>query len=435
MICIECVSPEPLKRLISEKGANHICRYCGKDSPAVDSTFLFDFILEMAVDNTATRDELSQYEDWMTFDGGSDEIAVADLDVVLAEWMDLGDEAYFNDLYKYAPNALKFDETGVADRLYFEDHGSLDGNLYDAKWEMFVADIRHSHRFFNSTAKTFLDSVFTFLSSVGGVLKPECIRVMKKGEELYRARSASTYQDAKKIADDPVRQLGPTPKDRASSQRMTPNGISALYCALERKTCLSEIRAITGDNVVSIAMSPVSQLRLLDLTKLGQVEQPGLTLLDKGYRDALHLKTFVSSLVKKMSKPKGRNDELSYLSTQIVFEYLRLRFDSQVDGLIFPSVQTGEKGTNAVLFPEASVISSKNYRTLDDYQMAEMAEPDFESDEEDPFEDEAKLYCIPGSLRFHKVTAIETKAEEYTHIVELFMTPLDRKRMGLEPLF
>ncbi|MNG14439.1 hypothetical protein D3C84_981900 [compost metagenome] len=53
-----------------------------------------------------------------------------------------------------------------------------------------------------------------------------------------------------------------------------------------------------------------------------------------------------------MSRPKARNDELRYLSTQVVFEYLRLRFGKSVDGLVFPSVQTGEAGTNVVLFPE-----------------------------------------------------------------------------------
>lgn len=49
---------------------------------------------------------------------------------------------------------------------------------------------------------------------------------------------------------------------------------------------------------MSVAMSPTSQLKFLDLAKLNLVESPKLTLLDNGRRDALHLKTFVSSLVK-----------------------------------------------------------------------------------------------------------------------------------------
>lgn len=429
MICMDCASPEPLKKLISAHGAIDTCQYCGNASVAASPKLLFDYILERVVENTANEDDLSSYEYAMIFDCGSDYIPVAFLDVVLAEWMNLDDESYFDDLYEYASKEVKFNDRGM-DRHYFGDDGQLERNFYEEKWEKFIAGIRHSHRFFNPSAKEFLDSVFVSLSGDGNEIKPECLRIISNGEPLYRARSASTYVDVKTIADDPASQLGPTPKDRASSQRMTPYGISALYCSLERETCLSEIRSITGDKVVSIAMTPISQLKLLDLTKLDLVEPPKLPLLEKGCRDALHLKTFVSSLVKKMSKPKGRNDELSYLSTQVVFEYLRLRFSSQVDGLIFPSVQTGGQGTNVVLFPEASIVSSKNYQKLNDYEIAETAEPDFEPEEGNPFEDEARLYCLSGSLRFHKIKAVETKADEFSYIEELFISNLDRRRFG-----
>jgi hypothetical protein len=429
MICFNCVTPGLLKDFICKHGENNNCRYCGNDGIAVRCESVFDYILERAVENTATEDDLSQYEYWMLFEGGSDEIPIASLDIVLAEWMNLGDELYFDDLYNYAPKNLKVNGRNM-DRHYFGDDGLLEENLYEVEWEKFIMDIRHSHRFFNPNAKRFLDSIFAFLSEGSDVLKPECVRVITKGVPLYRARSGATYEDVQKIAGAPASQLGPTPKDRASNQRMTPNGISALYCALERETCLSEIRSITGDNVVSVAMTPINQLKLLDLTKLELVEPPALTLLDKGYRKALHLRTFVSSLVKKMSKPKSPNDELSYLSTQVVFEYLRLRFGSQVNGLVFPSVQTGEKGTNVVLFPEESVVSAKNYQKVGGYKVTEKADFMSEPNVEEPFEDGAKLYCLSGSLRFHKVKAIETKAYEYQNIGELFMSDLNRERFG-----
>lgn len=210
---------------------------------------------------------------------------------------------------------------------------------------------------------------------------------------------------------------------------MTPNGISALYCALERETCLSEIRSITGDHVVSTALTPICELKLLDLTVLARIEAPALTLLDKDFRESLHRKVFLGSLVKKMSRPKARNDELSYLSTQVVFEYLRLRFGKQVDGLVFPSVQTGETGTNVVLFPEASRLS---YVPPTDSDPADGPVPKAVP-AENPFEPPAKLTVVTGSIRFHKVTAIETKAKEYDHIYGLFMSDLTRKRLG--PIF
>lgn len=425
MICLNCVTPAPLKALISANGTKMSCKFCGSDNTAVESKFLFDYILERIAENTATEDDLSSSEYWMLFEGGSDDIPLASLDVVLSEWASLGEEPYFDELYEYAPKEFKLNSRNM-DRHYFGDDGLLENNSYEAAWHKFALDVRHSHRFFNTNAKAFLDLVFSFMSADGDALKPECIRVISKGEPLYRARSASGFTGVKKIADAPASELGAAPKDKASSQRMTPNGISAIYCALERETCLSEIRAITGDTAVSIAMTPTNVLRFLDLTKLDQVEAPALTLLDQGCRENQHLKTFVSSLVKKMSKPKGRNDDLSYLSTQVVFEYLRLRFGSQVSGLVFPSVQTGEKGTNVVLFPEASVVSAKNYQDMPFYQVPHPAAVGFDADPEQEteelFEAGAMLYCVSGSLRFHRVTAIETKADEHTHIGALFMT-------------
>jgi hypothetical protein len=308
---------------------------------------------------------------------------------------------------------------------FYGDDGTFEQNIYEGRWNQFVSEIRHSHRFFNPNARRFLESLFSFLSGPDGRLKPECIRIVPKGEELYRARAAHSFDDAKGMKNDPVSQFGQAPKERVGSQRMTPNGIPTLYCAFERQTCLSEIRSITGDNVVSIALTPTNQLRLLDLTMLEHVKGPATTLLDVGHRELVHLQAFVRYLVKKMSRPKGRSDELAYLSTQVVFEFLRLTFSSQVHGLVFPSVQTGEKGTNLVLFPEYCSLSKDLYRPPDDMDKV------FGGSPEKIFERQVMLACVAGSIRFHKVKAIVTEADEYTHISNLYMSDLDKSRLNL----
>lgn len=352
MICSGCVTPRLLKEVVWNRGQLGQCSYCRQVDLAVGRKIFFDHILELVEKNVATEEDLTPYELDLIYECGSDHITVDSIDIVLSEWFELCDEVYFDDLMAYLPKHYLKTAEGY-DRHYYSDDGDFELNIYDDKWEEFIVGIRHTHRFFNPKAECFLDSVFSMLTEVD-MLKPDVVRTINKGELLYKARTAQTFDAAKRIMGSPNTELGPAPKDKASSQRMTPNGISALYCALERETCLSEIRSITGDNVVSGAMTPTTQLKLLDLTKLELVEPPKLTIFNEGYRDSLHLKTFIKSLVKKMSKPKGRNDDLSYLSTQVVFEYLRLKFGKQVDGLVFPSVQTGEVGTNVVLFPEAS---------------------------------------------------------------------------------
>lgn len=424
MICIDCVKPEPLKKHVALNGELHPCRYCRRSGAAVSADSLFGYIYDRVRENVADEDGLSQFEYGMIYEVGADDIAVQGIDIVLSEWFDLGDEPYFDDLLVGAPSEFKTNARGQETHFYSDD-GLLERNFYEDRWAVFIEDIRHAHRFFNPRALSFLDAVFAFLLGDETTLKPECVRIMACGEPLFRARSAGDYQQVKALVENLASQFGPTPKDKAGSQRMTPNGISALYCALDRETCLSEIRSITGDHVVSVGLTPTTQLKLLDLTRLERLEPPKRTLLDTGYLDSLHLKTFIDSLVKKMSKPKGRNDELSYLSTQVVFEYLRLRFGAQVDGLVFPSVQTGEQGTNVLLFPEASVISAAPLEMPDEMGAALGEKPG------GAFEPGARLAVIARSTRFHKVVATTTHATEFTRINELFMSDLVRKQLGL----
>ncbi|HBO0991760.1 TPA: RES family NAD+ phosphorylase [Pseudomonas aeruginosa] len=431
MICIECVTPEPLKQLFDTHGQEGDCQYCQRHGKAIESRVLFEYVYDRVRENLAQRDDLSHFELGMLYECGSDKIAMANIDEILSEWMRLGEERYFDLLVDGVPGEFTVDDDGH-EVHFFDDDGTLEKNVYDEEWDAFVSGVQYTHRFFNANAKEFLDSVFSPLVSDEDALKSEVIRTMANGDMLYRARLAKDLDEAEQMVKNPAGQFGSTPRFLASSQRMTPNGISALYCALERETCLSEIRSITGDNVVSAALTPVAELKLLDLTVLNRMEPPELSRLDVGYRKALHRKVFLGSLVKKMSRPKARNDELSYLSTQVVFEYLRLRFGKQVDGLVFPSVQTGEAGTNVVLFPEASRLA---------YILPAGAEKDRYSDEPAPVQvpidkgsrlkPPTKVMVVHDLFRFHKITAIETRAREYHHSCDLFMSEETRRRLNL----
>ncbi|WP_043307907.1 RES domain-containing protein [Pseudomonas sp. ML96] len=427
MICIDCVTPNPLKKLFDTHGKEGDCKYCGRHGYAVESAQLFNYVYERVAENVAGKDDLSNYELCMLYDCGSDFIAVSEIDIVLMEWFELENEPYFDDLCKGVPAEFRKDNEGNETHFYGDD-GSLEQNVYEYRWQKFVDDVQYKHRYFNAGADKFLDSVFSVLLTEEGELKPEVLRTVTHGEMLYRARHAQSQKQAEEIIRNPASEFGPTPKHLASSQRMTPNGISALYCSLDRETCLSEIRSITGDHVVSVALTPVSEVKLLDLTVMDQVEPPALTLLDKGCRESLHRKVFLGSLVKKMSRPKGRNDELSYLSTQVVFEYLRLRFGKSVQGLVFPSVQTGETGTNIVLFPESSRLA---YLPPEKHDLADGPAPQA-APIKPPHGPQASLIVAPDSIRFHKITAIETKAKEYAKIYELYMSDLTRRRLGLD---
>lgn len=210
------------------------CQYCSKVGTAVETKFLFDYIYKRVEENVAAEDDLSGFEHGMIYEVGADDISVETIGVVLSEWLDLGDEPYFDDLSDGVPPDFITDHRGNETHFYSDD-GLLERNFYEDRWSSFIEDIRHLHRFFNPAARAFLDSVFSFLSLDGKELKPECLRVIECGEELFRARNVDGYEKTKEIVKSPASQFGPAPKDRAGSQRMTPNGIPALYCALERE--------------------------------------------------------------------------------------------------------------------------------------------------------------------------------------------------------
>ena len=152
--------------------------------------------------------------------------------------------------------------------LYALDDGLLDElNEFENRWQNFLASIINEHRFFNKTAKQYLDDLFEVLL-VHGEIASTLLSSVDIETSLYRARIAGDPSVLKEIKNDPASQLGPPPSHLASSQRMTPEGISAFYGAFDRETCISEIRPLVGDSVVSAEFRALKPLHLLDLNKL-----------------------------------------------------------------------------------------------------------------------------------------------------------------------
>lgn len=396
MICINCTTHAPLKNLIIENNEVGVCGYCGQSNLVIEKVTLFDYIIDTVCSNTIEIEDLS-ITTLSNFWGGGEDGQCMRFSDLLGITLGLDREPYVEDFYAYIPSSLIWNEDGSV-RIFCMDDGTERENIFSIQWGEFVKQIKHSYRFFNSHAKDFLDSVFRFLTKCGK-LKPELLRSIAEGEPMYRARIIYSYQEAESFEKDLIGQFGKPPSHKASNQRMTPSGISTLYCALERETCLSEVRSITGDTVASVALTPCAEITLLDLNRLNLIQPQTPSLLDKTYREVVHFKAFIASLITEMSKPKRREDELGYLATQAVFEYLRASFCDQIHGLAFSSVQTGV-GTNVVIFPEFSLIGKK-----EDYTPPEQIDS--------PFEEPIYFYIQEDSLRWHKVRSIVTQADEY----------------------
>ena len=207
------------------------------------------------------------------------------------------------------------------------------------------------------------------------------------------ARPLST-EELKSILELPSREIGPPPSKLAKAGRMNPQGISVFYGAMDKHTCMSEVRAPVGSSVVVGKFELLTTIRLLDLDALAGVYAGG-SIFDPDYIERKGRAAFFRHLVSEISRPVMPQDEgLEYLSTQAVAEYLAQKTNPRIDGIIFRSSQTGGEGRNLVLFNHACVVEPY---TLPEGSSSEVSLPLNILDEPDIFDDIVVYETVPSN--------------------------------------
>ncbi|CAH6867861.1 conserved hypothetical protein [Vibrio chagasii] len=417
-ICIDCIDNSVLRDYLLKADKQGNCSYCDNDSVAIiESNTLIEFAGDRLLDSLYPISEATPYESGMFYEG-SDDIPFKEVAYIIQDDIGVGNEDFEDELASYV-----HDNCFSKDDLFILDDGEHDNNSYQTKWSSFVNSIANKHRFFNKDAKIFLDSLFELILDNGEIRK-SVLTTLDCTTELYRARVANSDIVRKQIVSNPASQLGAVPANLAGEQRMTPTGISSLYCALERETCFSEVRAITGDVILSGAFRPTEALQFLDLTKIHTLSQLSIDPFSEHYSDFSNKSAFIRSLMFLMSKPASRNQSSDYLSTQVIFEYLSVKFGSKLSGLIFKSVQTGGDGTNVVFFPETSGVlptercfeetkSVSEYRSdFGEYKYYFYSIVKPKAGLNRVHKPSGKLQFIDGSLVVSEVKAVLTKTED-----------------------
>ncbi len=367
---------------------------CVKDE--VLDEFLLDKIHEILIPTS----ELSDYQQAMIFECGSDEPPVHELFDFFELHLNTVNGLFIEGLLERLPDEKDKNGNSI---LYVLNDGNLDElNDFENRWYAFNQSIRHGKRFFNKSAFDFCKDLFETIVEDGQLLH-KLVVDLPVTQPLYRARVGYSIADIEAINKDPVKQLGAVPAKLASSQRMTPAGVSAFYAAFDRNTCISELRPIVGDNVVSGEFRPNRALNLLDLNALKDVQNNDDIFSDR-WKILSHAYAFFPELVFKLTRPSSRNNQHDYLATQVIFEFLSTEFGSQIDGLIYPSIQTNGDSHNVALFPEHSLANNGTVYL----------------DNSDPFQkDNAALFFVPESIRFHKVKSASFEATEEDNSVML----------------
>lgn len=365
-ICSGCAGESYLSNEIEQKGRKRVCSYCGEKGKSFKLDEFAERI-EQAFDDHYTRtaenpdaiqwmmikDKESDYE----FEREGQRTADAIMNAA-----DIPDEAASDVQAILADKHGDFEmdkmgeETPFAEDAYYEEIMPGDADWQES-WRSFERTIKSEARFFSRTAAGQLSALFDDIDELRTHDKKSLIvnaGPRKKLKYLYRARAFQSEERLETALMRPDRELAAPPSSLAAAGRMNAKGISAFYGATEPHIALAEVRPPVGSQVAIGRFEIVRPLRLLDLNKLKNIRVTG-SIFDPGYARRLGRMMFLRKLTDRLSRAVMPDDQdFEYLATQAIADYLATEGRVPLDGIVFPSVQAGNKGVNVVLFHKAS---------------------------------------------------------------------------------
>lgn len=388
-VCYQCVGDHIVSEQIKKEGKRKQCNYCDVSRKSISLEDIADLVDGAYRANFRPSDELSRYfSDMNVFDSGdspdlligillrSDEPLCSDIRAILSDRecraVSKGDDAMYDKDASYV-----FSGPGS------EHHNSL--------WDRFCRIIKHESRFFSWEAKNLLDGIFNDIESYLTTSGESAI-YERKFSTIYRARRANSVSDIKKIIENPEKELFVPPANMVPNGRMNPRGVSLFYGALDLKTCLAELRLVTGETAVCGQFSSNAHLRVFDFTKLKDIAND-LSYFDKEYATKSSQIDFLSEFESIISRPilPGK-ESLEYLPTQAMTEYLCRFVHGGIDAVVFSSSQTGRENIAAVVGPS---------RISEDSDFIKYR-----------YEPSKPLTFIKNTVSVHRITSVEYKDVE-----------------------
>jgi hypothetical protein len=359
-ICAECADDVHFKTLIEENSEQLQCSVCGEpDSPAIGVIELGKLIEPIMREHFQHGPTVRKFgeddHDWWEQEG--EPIAWA-VQQVLGQYFDFEDvivDAVMEakDVRPQDGEEAFWDSTS----LYVETRVKV-GHYY-AQWRSTLEELKHGRRFFSPAAQALFTSLFAGVEDqkawIEGKYEP-VVYLLPTGTELYRARICSSSSLLRDVMADPFNHVGPAPKETARAGRMNAEGVPVFYSALDKDTCLAEMRPAIGNELAVITVRTSKPLRMLDFSRLEAARGgKALSYLQPDFTQEVEKRAFLRRLHSLVSQPIVPGHEADYLITQTMAEYLAHVHNEPFDGVLFASAQrTG--GRNVVLFAERELL-------------------------------------------------------------------------------
>jgi len=300
---------------------------------------------------------LSYYQPKSTFSSSFPSMHLHSIKQVLCtEWSvfkkEISDDEWYKTVLPLMRKYLDSDIQEDFDRLCNEEIGLLDFanppsieahsifSKYNG-WKSFSDEIKHQNRFH---CKTLNESILIRILS-------KLVMTVSAGNTLYRAR----VMKEKKNIPFGLSEMGMPPIDHAYSGRMNPQGIPYFYLSENEETAIHEVRSALHDFVTVAQFSVESDINLIDLRGLRDINP----FWDVDLFELAVNKGFLNDMYMAIISPMRKYDtEIEYIPTQYLAELIKtmvVEDGSPIDGIVYPSVMNSKLGLNYLLFSESKM--------------------------------------------------------------------------------
>ncbi|HBX62675.1 RES family NAD+ phosphorylase [Sphingobacterium multivorum] len=368
-ICYNCTGENYLKEFVRIHGKAIKCSYCKEkqlsiliEKLAYKIEYGFTQFYERSANEPSSLEYrlMSDKESRFSWERHGDPIIqvlmdVAEIDEEIASDIQ-GILEEKNSDYESAEIGL---ETEFSTDSYYQSK-ILEDESWQGEWAEFEKKLKNEARHFNQFGIKLLDRIFEGIETLeteDGNTLVTVIGPKNPIHTLYRARVFHTDRKLQEALTNPDQQLGPPPKMHALAGRMNARGISMFYGAIKKETAIGEVRPPVGSKVVVSKFTVLKELKLLNLNALKNVSSRG-SIFNPDFIKIAKRDIFLRRLSARMSTPVMPDDEpMDYLITQAIADYLAVESEQQFDGILYPSVQSDNKGINVVLFNKSSRVS------------------------------------------------------------------------------
>ncbi|MFC9173019.1 RES domain-containing protein [[Kitasatospora] papulosa] len=367
-VCPRCVDEDALSRQVEAAAVPQTqCGFCEGTEAAAPVELLAELFLE-----GVRRDWAGANDEGAIFEGECFPDAVHTWDLIHDKfgWVFSGDG-----LHGAVYDALTplCEEDQWVERL---GAGASAGKMLNDGWAAFERYVKHNSRYVfllrNRPREERDFGEYTpeeMLQAVRTTVDFEYLyEGLGPGDFFWRARTHSSKDEG---ADWRAEDLGTSPiKFSKQANRMSPAGIPMFYGAEDLDTAIREVLVRTTDAFVTAGRFEVHPgATVIDFTRL----KDPVSIFDPD-EEAHHVRPmliFLHHFVEKLSRPaRPSYEQVDYVPTQIVTDFLLNAEEGLVDGLIYRSAITGKKcivlkaDSGACLDPEGKPEDSQDLNLI-----------------------------------------------------------------------